>query len=606
MEYELLDTGVFDDDRYFDVFVEYAKASPEDILVRCTVSNRGPAPPRSTCCPTLWFRNTWSWGERGEAPIRAGRRGSAQRACSRSLPRELGDRYLYCEGDAPCCSRRTTPTRQRISASRTRRPWVKDGFNHYIVDGEAAAVNPADTGTKAAAHYGSPWAPGGVGSSSACALDAAPDRARRAYSARRSPTSCETRRAEADDFYASITPPKVVADGALVMRQALAGMLWSKQFYYYDVSRWLKEHGLDPLHLRGAQTRNASWPHLVNAHVISMPDKWEYPWYAAWDLAFHVLSLAMVDRDFAKQQLLLMLEQRYLHPSGQIPAYEWNFGDVNPPVHAWATWSSTRARRCTAGAGRHRVPEGRLPEAPAELHLVGEPQGPRGQNVFEGGFLGLDNIGVFDRSAPLPTGGSLEQADGTAWMAFYAQCMLQLASSWRSTTPCTRTSRRSSTSTSCGSRRRWTAWARHADELWDEHDGFFYDVLRLPDGQAVRLKVRSMVGLLSLCASTVFRPPASISASRCSGTACARSPRRYAGPDREHHARRPPRARQSPSPRAGHRRQAAAGARLHAGRERVPEPVRPAVAVSRSIATTRTRSPSTARCTGSTTSRPSR
>ena len=506
-EYELLDTGVFDEDRYWDVLVEYAKVAPEDLLVRVTITNRGAAAATLHVLPTLWFRNTWSWGDQVERPAARRLRGPARGSLVLARHPELGDRYLYCEGDPTLLFTDNETNHQRLSGQPNATPWVKDAFHRYLVHGEKDAVNPEQTGTKAAAHYQVAVAPFRSATLRLRLTPAAPDQAEPVPFGAAFDQAFEARRREADAFYASITPPAVTADAAMVMRQALAGMLWNKQFYHYNVARWLREHGLDPLNLRGAHTRNAAWGHMVNAHVISMPDKWEYPWYAAWDLAFHALSLSLVDRDLAKQQLLLMLEQRYLHPSGQIPAYEWNFGDVNPPVHAWATWSVYEGEKTLRG-GRGDLEF--LKDAFHKLLLnftwwVNR-KDPHGQNVFEGGFVGLDNIGVFDRSAPLPTGGRLEQADATAWMAFFAQSMLQLALELALHDPVYQ-----DLAAKFYEHFLWIAAAMdrvgpHTDELWDEEDGFFYDVLRLPDGHAVRLRARSMVGLLSLCASTVFPP----------------------------------------------------------------------------------------------------
>jgi hypothetical protein len=314
----------------------------------------------------------------------------------------------------------------------------------------------------------------------------------------------EERRREADEFYAGVIPAAVGPDGALVMRQALAGMLWSKQFYNYDVDRWLSERGADPFKPRRAQApRNDRWHHMHNADIISMPDKWEYPWYAAWDLAFHVLALSMVDVDFGKQQLDLMLQARYLHPSGQIPAYEWNFGDVNPPVHAWSTIFTYRLDEAARGEGDIDWLERSFHKLLLNFTWWVNRKDRSGNNVFEGGFLGLDNIGVFDRSAPLPTGGYLEQADGTAWMALFCQNMLEIAVELALATP--------AYLDMCLKFIEHYLWIAsslvHAGEdvgMWDDEDGFFYDVLRLPDGRATRLKVHSMVGLLPLCAVTVF------------------------------------------------------------------------------------------------------
>jgi hypothetical protein len=504
-EFELLETGVFDDDRYFDVFVEYAKAAPEDILLRLTIANRGRGPATLHLLPTLWFRNTWALDDTSPKPsLRAGGADDGQVVLHAWHP-EIGDRYLCCEGSpAPLFTDNET-NRARIFGQPNPSPWVKDAFDRYLVHGEQGAVNPERTGTKAAAHYRI-GVPGHASMEIRLRLTPEAPGADARDSFRHFDRLFQLRQREADEFYASIIPAGIGADRTLVMRQALAGMLWTKQFYYYDLPAWLREHGVDPADpsRRSRATRNVAWPHMLNADVISMPDKWEYPWYAAWDLAFHVAALSIVDRDFAKGQLLLMLDHAYQHPNGQLPAYEWNFGDVNPPVHAWAAWWLYQGERSARGQGDIAFLEQMFQRLLVNFTWWVNRKDPRGENVFEGGFLGLDNIGVFDRSAPLPTGGHLEQADGTAWMAFYSQTMLQLALELACHLPVYQ-----DLAAKFYEHFVWIAAAMdrigdHRDELWDEEDGFFYDVLSLPDGSAVRLKVRSMVGLLPLCASTVF------------------------------------------------------------------------------------------------------
>jgi len=505
MEYELLDTGVFDDDRYFDVFVEYAKASPEDILILITVANRGPATAPLHVLPTLWFRNFWSWD--GEAPPKPrlqrlpGPRGMSVVGASHP---ELGERYLYCDQNASLLFTENETNTQRLFGTPNKHPWVKDSINDYLLHDRTDAVNPAQIGTKAAAHY-----PIRVDAGRSVQIRLRLSRDDVATAQVRNPFAdfdaiFAARRQQADQFYASVAPPGIAADAGLVMRQALAGMLWSKQFFYYDLGRWLQEHGVDPYAARGASVRNAQWAHMVNADVFSMPDKWEYPWYAAWDLAFHVVALNMVDPDFAKHQLLLVLDQQYLHPNGQIPAYEWNFGDVNPPIHAWTSWFIYETDKTMHGEGDVLFLKEIFQKLLMNFTWWVNRKDNGGNNVFEGGFLGLDNIGVFDRSAPLPTGGYIEQADGTAWMAFYAQCMLQIALELA-----LHDAAYQELAVKFYEHFLWIAGAMdrlgvQQDELWDENDGFFYDLLRLPDGRAMRLKVRSMVGLLAVCASSVL------------------------------------------------------------------------------------------------------
>ncbi len=499
MEYELLDTGVFDEDRYFDVFMEYAKASPEDMLIRITVHNRGPEAARLRLLPTLWFRNTWSWGDGDEKPAMC----KAGPGVIKAVHHELGERLLYCDGDAELLFTENESNAQRLWGQPNASPYVKDAFHSCLISGQGDAVNPANTGTKAAAHY--VLEVPARGSRTVCLrLSAVPmDNAFKDFN-----QIFESRIRDADEFYQRITAQSLSEDERRVHRQALAGMLWSKQFYYFDLEKWLLEHKSHPLLDSSPQgMRNSEWFHMLNADVISMPDKWEYPWYAAWDLAFHTITLSLVDFDFAKEQLLLMLRSLYFHPNGQIPAYEWNFSDVNPPVHAWATLYLYKYEQ---GLGRTdiRFLERAFQGLMLNFNWWVNRKDPAGRNVFAGGFLGLDNIGVFDRSAQLPTGGTLEQADGTAWMAFYCQCMLEIA-----LILCEYDEIYEEVAFKFVQHFMWIAYAmdrigESEDKMWDEEDGFFYDLLRLPDGQAMRLKVRSMVGLLPLCASTVFEADA--------------------------------------------------------------------------------------------------
>ena len=498
-EYELLDTGVFDDDRYFDVCVEYAKESPEDILIRITVHNRGPEAARLRILPTLWFRNTWSWGEEQPKPSL---RGVGPGAMQATHP-ELGDYWLLCDGAPELLFTENESNAQRLWDQPNASPYVKDAFHEYLIAGRSEAVNPARVGTKAAAHYVLDVPGGG---SMTVRLRLAATRVDDAFGGFEE--IYKNRLADADEFYERITPQALNEDERRVHRQALSGMLWSKQYYYFDLDRWLEEHRSHPL-MESARhgIRNTEWFHMLNSDVISMPDKWEYPWYAAWDLAFHTISLSLVDFDFAKEQLLLMLRGLYFHPNGQIPAYEWNFSDVNPPVHAWATLFLYKMEQ-TLGRADLRFLERSFQGLMLNFNWWVNRKDPTGRNVFAGGFLGLDNIGVFDRSAQLPTGGSLEQADGTAWMAFYCQNMLEIA-----IILCEYDSMYEEIAFKFAEHFLWISYAMdrigaHEDEMWDEQDGFFYDLLRLPDGQAMRLKVRSMVGLLPLCASTVFAPNA--------------------------------------------------------------------------------------------------
>ncbi|MFO1093429.1 MAG: hypothetical protein U0992_08975 [Planctomycetaceae bacterium] len=442
MEYELLDTGVFDEDRYFDVFVEYAKQSPADILIQITIHNRGPGAADLHVLPTLWFRNEWSWAQPGDRPVLEQLTGFGNQSVVRAAHARLGERYLYCDGAPELLFTENETNTQRIFGVPNRTPYVKDGIHNFVVHGDAGAVNPQRTGTKVSADYRLTI---GAGQSETLRLrltDAAPASLPKRNGQPGSSfgagfeSAFAARRKECDEFYASITPKSLTADQALVMRQALAGMLWSKQFYFYDVDKWLEERGSDPFKPgRKWSPRNDQWHHMYNGDVISMPDKWEYPWYAAWDLAFHVIALTLVDPDFGKQQLKLMLRERYMHPNGQIPAYEWNFGDVNPPVHAWATIFTYRMAKGANDEGDREWLKSCFQKLLLNFTWWVNRKDRFGRNVFEGGFLGLDNIGVFDRSAPLPTGGYLEQADGTAWMALFCQNMLDIAAELAMTDP---------------------------------------------------------------------------------------------------------------------------------------------------------------------------
>jgi hypothetical protein len=497
-EFELLDTGVFDENRYFDVFVEYAKESPEDILIRIEVCNRGPEAATLHVLPTLWFRNRWSWGEDVPKPSLRRVRGDAPVVCASE--QELGERYLHCDGRPALLFTENETNARRLLGAQNATPYAKDGFHELLVHGRKDAVNPAEAGTKAAAHY---VVTVPAGKSETLRLRLQPADAGAAFG-KPFDELVRLRRQEADEFYASVIPSSLSADEANVMRQALAGMLWSKQYYEYDVGRWLAEHGYDPYSpSSGSVARNEPWHHMRNADVISMPDKWEYPWYAAWDLAFHILPLTLVDLDFGKHQLALMLREDYLHPNGQIPAYEWNFGDVNPPVHPWATIFTYRLDKTRTGEGDLDGLERAFQKLLLNFTWWVNRKDRSGKNAFEGGFLGLDNIGVFDRSSPLPTGGHLEQADGTAWMALFSLNMLEIAGELsmhdRAYTDMVLKFCHHFASIASA-----TIHAGGDTGMWDEEDGFFYDVLRRPDGRSERLKVRSMVGLLPLCAVCVF------------------------------------------------------------------------------------------------------
>ena len=498
-EYELLDTGVFDEDRYFDIFVEYAKAAPEDLLIRITACNRGPAAASLHLLPTLWFRNTWSWSKTSTTKPRLRK---LDEATIEATHPELGTRYLYCDRAVSLLFTENETNNERIFRTPNASPYVKDGINDYIVHGRLEAVNPARAGTKAAADYEITIPASGTQVVELRLTD-------RQLSSREvfGPSFDDTFAArvhESDEFYAHLIPASLPEDSHLVMRQAFAGMLWSKQFYNYPVRDWIADELPPPDCEQRLTPRNKDWFFLESSDIFSMPDKWEYPWFAAWDLAFHCIVLARVDIDFAKEQLRLITNQVYLHPSGQIPAYEWNFSDVNPPVHCRATWQIYLMEKSIAGRGDYAFLESMFHKLLMNFTWWVNRKDELGNNVFEGGFLGLDNIGVFDRSAPLPTGGTLEQADGTSWMAMFCLDMLTIAVELALNNPVYE-------DLVCKFFEHFIYIASamdrigiNDDELWDEDDGFYYDVLRLPGGQAMRIKVRSMVGLIPLFASAVF------------------------------------------------------------------------------------------------------
>jgi hypothetical protein len=497
-EYELINTGIFDDNRYFDVFVEYAKASPEDLLMQVTVHNRGPEEARLHVLPTLWFRHTWSWAGGGEQPqlrVEGGKKGASAVVAEHS---QLGARWFYADQQVPVLVTGNETDNERIFGSPNDSPYVKDGIERAVVHGENGKVNSGGTGTKAALHHVLVVPAEGSATIRLRLTDTKPKRPFADFDELMS-----ARRGEADEFYAGVLAGNLSDDERMISRQALAGMLWSKQYYALDMEQWLAEHGADPL-LPGPGLRNHEWQHLISEDIISMPDKWEYPWFAAWDLAFHAVALAAVDMPFAKHQLELLLDHRFLHPNGQLPAYEWNFSDVNPPVHAWATWFVYSMDKAKTGRGDRVFLESTFQKLMRNFGWWLNRKDADDRNIFQGGFLGLDNIGVFDRSAPLPGGGRIDQADGTAWMTLYSQNMLQMAVELGRENPVYQ-------GQALALLENW-AWIAAATNhvgpedvgLWDEEDGFFYDVLRRPDGSSVPLKVRSVVGLMPLVAATVI------------------------------------------------------------------------------------------------------
>jgi hypothetical protein len=499
-EYELMDTGVFEENRYFDVRVEFAKADPEDILIRITATNHGPEPAVLDLVPQLWFRNTW-WAD-AAAPrptLEAARHSRC--AVVAAHHEALGRRYLYCEGSGELLFTDNETNRYRLWGQPNVTEFQKDGINDHIVNGRANAVNPARTGTKSAFHSRLTVAPGQSAALRLRLTMKPPGELADPFGA--FDQTFGDRKREADEFYGDLIPSTLSADATSVVRQGYGGLMWTKQAYVYDVERWLNARGVQRDASDGG--RNRHWFHMYSADVISMPDKWEYPWFAAWDLAFHAVALGFIDPDFAREQLMLMLDDRYQHPNGQIPAYEWNFDDVNPPVHAWATLFNYRLNRGSLG-------DAAIPFLKRTFNMLVtnftwwlNRKDRDGRNLFEGGFLGLDNIGVFDRSAPLPTGGYLEQADGTAWMAFFAQCMLDMSLELALVDPTYEdiAIKFYQHVVSIGA----AVNRPHADDsLWDEEDGFFYDVLRVPGQFTTRIKVRSIVGLLPICAASVYNP----------------------------------------------------------------------------------------------------
>jgi hypothetical protein len=506
MEYELLDTGVFNDDNYFDVFVEYAKNDVEDLLVKVTVVNRGSAEADLHVLPTIWFRNDWSsWiadaNRASVKPVLQQIESSPGTSSLMASHSKLGDFVFSCDGNVPLLFTENETNHEKLfHGTPNESEHVKDGINDYVVLGKQNAVNPENKGTKASAHFNGKV---GAGQSVVLRLRLTKTQSDNKHEifGKSFDKIFEDRLREADEFYKSVTPPSVGKDEANVMRQALAGMLWSKQFFFFDGDNWLDEHNSNPLHSGYNSARNSEWYHMLNEDVISMPDKWEYPWYAAWDLAFHTLPLSVVDPDFAKDQMELMLRGAYMHPNGQIPAYEWNFSDVNPPVHAWATLFLYNTDKALRGKPDIEFLRSVFNKLLLNFTWWVNRKDRNGKNLFEGGFLGLDNIGIFDRSAPLPTGGHLEQADGTSWMALFSQNMLEMAVELAAKDPTYEPM-----VFKFIEHFQFISLAMNKpgnDGMWDEEDGFYYDLLRLPDGSGQRLKVRSLVGLLPLCATSI-------------------------------------------------------------------------------------------------------
>lgn len=532
-EFELLDTGVFNENRYFDVFIEYAKCDVEDILIQFTVSNRGPEAAPLYLLPSLWFRNTWAWGKDLRRPIVRKAPDTPGALCAEMEHWQYGKRWFLCSGQPQLLFTENETNFQTIFNSQNRVPYVKDAFHQYLIQGNKAAVNPAMNGTKMAALYSLTLGPGEsavlklrltdmnpvgvIGMDSP--MDRVSDSPGMKESAYEIPGTNDfadgfdavftRRRNEADEFYDSRIAKELSADARLVMRQAYSGMLWSKQFYHYDVHRWLEGDPAGPAPPKARwEGRNKDWNHLYNDDIISMPDKWEYPWYAAWDLAFHCVPLAIVDPDYAKDQLILLLREWYMHPNGQLPAYEWALGDVNPPVHAWAAWRVYKIERRIRGVADRAFLERVFHKLLLNFTWWVNRKDPDGRNIFQGGFLGLDNIGVFDRSAPLPTGGHLEQSDGTSWMGMYCLNMLAMALELAKDDQAYEDVASKFFEHFVNIAHAMNDIGDTSQSLWDSEDGFYYDSLHLPNGDEHFLKIRSMVGLIPLFAVETLEPEA--------------------------------------------------------------------------------------------------
>ena len=510
MEFELLDTGIFEEDRYFDVFVEYAKNTAEDILIKISLCNRGSDAKTLHLLPTIWFRNTWSHDFSAEKPNLKQTISNNKFSAIAASHSTLGNYWLYCDNSStttakvPILFTENETNYERLFGFANSSIYVKDGINNYIVNGQKEAVNPNQIGTKASPHY---LLEIGGGETKVVQLRLSNSDTLTNPFDQQFQEIFHNRQQEADEFYNYLTPSSLTKDKRNVQRQAFAGMLWSKQYYYYIIENWLKGDPKAPSPpSERKKGRNHQWLHLFNDDILSMPDKWEYPWFAAWDLAFHAIPLAIVDPDFAKHQLDLMTREWYMHPNGQIPAYEWNFSDVNPPVHAWATYRVYKIEQKLRGRADREFLERVFQKLMLNFTWWVNRKDVEGNNVFEGGFLGLDNIGVFDRSSELPTGGRIEQADGTSWMGMYCLNMLKISLELALENPVYE-----DLATKFFEHFLYIADAMNhiggdRTQLWDEEDGFFYDVLHLPNGEKFSLKVRSMVGLIPLFAVTTLEP----------------------------------------------------------------------------------------------------
>ncbi|MBS0653681.1 MAG: glucosidase, partial [Verrucomicrobia bacterium] len=506
-EYELIDTGIFEEGRYFDVFIEYAKASEEDILVRVTAHNRGPAEAPIHLLPTVWFRNTWSWGyEKGptgdEKEKPEMRKGPNSNDFSLFECRTAsGEDYkLYCDENPELIFTENETNKEKLFKTPNASPYVKDAFHRYVVGKEKEAVNPAQKGTKGAAVY-SKMVP--AGGSIEIRLRLCKDEISSPFKDFGSVFKKRTK--EADEFYREIQHPDLSDELKMIQRRAFAGLMWSKQFYYFDVEQWLNGDPGAPI--KRNISRNGQWEHLTTFDILSMPDKWEYPYFCAWDTAFHCIPTLLIDPDFAKRQIELLTREWYIHPNGQLPAYEWNFSDVNPPVLAWCTWRAYKIDAKIVGRKDTEFLKGIFNKLLLNFTWWVNRKDAEGNNLFQGGFLGLDNISVFDRSVDLPTGGHIDQSDGTAWMGFFCTVMMRIALYLSFEEPHYQDiatkffehfMRISNAIGRCGGGK--------GPSLWDHQDGFFYDSLHLPDGTVTPLKVRSLVGLLPLLAVETLDP----------------------------------------------------------------------------------------------------
>lgn len=508
-EFELIDTGVFNENKYFDIFVEYAKSTPEDILIRITATNHGPQPAILHLLPTLWYRNTWSWGRNDSRPhLQQGREANALLWYIEAQHPLLGTYHLYYENADELLFTQNETNFQRLFAAPNPTPYVKDAFHDYLVQGKRDSVNPARSGTKAAALYSREIAAGATLIIRQRLVKRVNDSAHAIEAPFRGfDETFNERKQDADEYYAELQAETLNEEQQQIQRQALAGMLWNKQFYHYIVEQWLNGDPAQPSPpAQRKYGRNREWKHLYNERVMSMPDKWEYPWYASWDLAFHCLPLALIDSAFAKSQLDLLMREWYMHPNGQIPAYEWAFGDVNPPVLAWAAWRVYKIDFVRTGHADRMFLECIFHKLLLNFTWWVNRKDSEGKNVFQGGFLGLDNIGVFDRSAPLPTGGTIEQCDGTSWMGMFCLNMMTIALELALTNPVYENIAVKFFEHFLAIAAAMNNIAEEGIQLWDREDEFFYDVLHLPDDSHLPLKIRSLIGLIPLCAVETIEP----------------------------------------------------------------------------------------------------